>query len=329
MCGHNLAQAIARVNRVFRDKAGGLVVDYIGIAAELKRAVKTYTEAKGKGRPTVKPEEALQLLLNKVDVIRGMYHGFNYSTFPTDPLAILLDAANHILGLDDGKKRYADVMVSVTKAYSLCSTLDEATELREEIAFFSAVKAVIIKDSNSRKKVPRATKDLLLKQILDNALVSDGVIDIFALAGLEKPNISLLSDEFLEEVKNMPEQNFAVELLERLIKDNIRSRLRTNVVQQKKYSDRLAETLRRYNNRGIETSQVVEEMIQMARDYQEAMKRDEELGLSTDEIAFLRCPCRKPEVRRLWAMKPSRLLQWNLQKSFVQAPQWIGRCGRV
>ena len=296
MKGHNLAQSIARVNRVFKDKPGGLVVDYIGIAGDLKRAVKTYTDAKGKGQPTVKAEDALAILLEKMDVVRGMCHGFDYSAFKTKPLEVLIPAANHILGIKDGKKRYADVMASVTKSYSLCSTLDEAAALREEIAFFSAVRAVIIKDTTTTTGPAKKTKDSILKQILDNAVLSEGVIDVFDLAGLEKPNISLLSDEFLEDVKNLKTQNLAVELLQRLLLDKIRSTTRTNVVQEKKYSERLLETLRQYNNRAIETARVIEELIALAHDLQDAMRRDEELGLDPDEIAFYDALAERPAV---------------------------------
>ena len=299
MRGHNLAQSIARVNRVFKDKPGGLIVDYIGIAGDLKRAVKTYTDAKGKGQPTVKAQDALVILLEKMDVVRGLFAsngGFDYSAYKNEPLQVLIPAANHILGLDDGKKRYADVMASVTKSYSLCSTLDEAAALREEIAFFSAVRAVIIKDSATKSKFSQKTKDSVLKQILDNAVLSEGVVDVFDLAGLEKPNISLLSEEFLEDVKRLPQRNLAVELLERLLRDQIRSRARTNVVQEKKYSDRLLETLRKYHNRSIETAKVIEELVAMALDIQDALKRDEELGLSQDEVAFYDALAEKPEV---------------------------------
>ncbi len=233
MRGHNLAQAIARVNRVFKKKPGGLVVDYIGIAAELKRSVKTYTDARGKGQPTLKAEEALTVLLEKIAVIRDMFHGFDYTAYETEALKLLPGAANHILGLDDGKKRFSDVMASVTKAYSLCSTLDGAKTLRKEIAFFSAIKAIIVKDGTSKTKPSEEAKNSALKQILDNAVVAEGVTDVFALAGLEKPNIGLLSDEFLEDVRNMQTKNLAVELLERLLRDEIRGRSRTNVVQEK------------------------------------------------------------------------------------------------
>jgi len=299
MHGHNLAQAIARVNRVFKDKPGGLVVDYIGIAAELKQAMKTYTEAKGKGQPTVKAEDALVILLEKMDVVRSMYQsdgGVDYSTYKTRPLDVLVPAANHILSLKDGKKRYADVMASVNKSYSLCSTLDGAAVLREEIAFFNAARAVIIKDTTTKTRTTRKTKDSVLKQILDNAVLSEGVIDVFGLAGIEKPNIGLLSPEFLDDVRKMPAKNLAVELLERLLKDKIRSQARTNVVQERKYSDRLLETLRKYHNRAIDTAQVIEELIAMAKDIQQALTREEDLGLSSDEIAFYDALAERPQV---------------------------------
>jgi len=188
-------------------------------------------------------------------------------------------------------------MASVTKSYSLCCTLNEAAELRKEIAFFSAVKAVIIKDSTTKTKPAEKTQETVLKQILDNAVLSEGVMDVFALAGLEKPEISLISDEFLEDIKNIPEQNLAVELLERLLRDQIRSRSRRNVVQEKKFGDRLMETLIAYHNRSIETAQVIEEMIKMAKEFQEAIKRDEVLGLSPDEVAFYDALSEQPEVQ--------------------------------
>jgi type I restriction enzyme R subunit len=212
MKGHNLMQAIARVNRVFKNKPGGLVVDYIGIANELKAALKTYTEAKGKGDPTHNAAEALAVLLEKMDIVRGMMHGCDYSGFETKAAALLVPCANHLLGLKDGKQRFLDTMVAVAKAYSLCGTLDEAAALRKEIAFFSAIKAAITKFTTVDKKRSTEEKNSALKQILDNAIVADGVADIFALAGLDKPNIGLLSDEFLEDVRQMESRNLAVEL---------------------------------------------------------------------------------------------------------------------
>ncbi|KLD71757.1 type I restriction endonuclease subunit R [Xanthomonas pisi] len=286
MKGHNLMQAIARVNRVFKNKPGGLVVDYIGIANELKSALKTYTDAKGKGDPTHNTAEALAVLLEKMDIVRGMMHGFDYSAFETQAVQLLVPAANHILGLKDGKTRFLDTMLAVAKAFSLCGTLDEAGALRKEIAFFSAIKAAIAKFTTVDKKRTDAEKNSALKQILDNAIFSDGVADVFALAGLDKPNIGLLSDEFLDDVRRMESRNLAVELLEKLLRDEIRARASNNVVQEKKYGDRLLEALRKYHNRAIETAQVIEELIQMAKEFQAALARDASLGLAPDEIAF-------------------------------------------
>ena len=297
MRGHNLMQAIARVNRVFKDKPGGLVVDYIGIANELKQALKTYTDAKGKGSPTHSAEEAYAILLEKLDIIHGMFapgpqgKGFDYryyqgTGFEDDPHQLLVPTANYVLGLEDGKKRFLDTVLAMNKAFSLCATLDEAQALQKEVAFLSQVKTAITKFTSVDRKLAEEEKNTALRQILDNALVAEGVTDVFALCGLDKPNIGLLSEEFLEDVRQMPYRNFAVELLEKLLKDDIKARTRHNVVQEKKYADRLQETLRKYNNRGIETAQVIEELISMAKQFQAEMERDAALGLNPDEVAF-------------------------------------------
>jgi len=292
MKGHNLMQAIARVNRVFKNKPGGLVVDYIGIANELKSALKTYTDANGKGQPANLAQEAFALLVEKVDIVRGLFATevdgakLDISAYATQATLLLVPAANHVLGLDDGKKRFLDLVLAISKAFALCGTLDEADEYRKEIAFYSAVKAVITKYTTVDKKLTEEEKNSALKQILDNAVIADGVADIFALAGLDKPNIGLLDDDFMADVRNMKSKNLAVELLEKLLRDEIRAHTRTNVVQEKKYSDRLLESLRKYRNRAIETAQVIEELIAMAKEFQEALKRHKELGLSPDELAF-------------------------------------------
>ncbi|WP_288408327.1 type I restriction endonuclease subunit R [Acinetobacter soli] len=292
MKGHNLMQAIARVNRVFKDKQGGLVVDYIGIANELKQALKTYTDAKGKGEPTLRAEEAYAVLAEKMDAIRGMFAktneqaGMDLSAYETQAHRLIIPAANYMLSLKDGKKRFLDLVLAINKAFSLCSTLDEAKNLHKEIAFYSAIKAVISKHTSVDRKLSQAEKDSTLKQILDNAVIADGVTDVFAMCGLDKPNIGLLSDEFLEDVRQMPYRNLAVELLEKLLNDGIKAKTRNNVVQEKRFSDRLQETLRKYNNRAIETSQVIEELIQMAKEFQAEMQREASLGLNPDEIAF-------------------------------------------
>ena len=288
MKGHNLMQAIARVNRVFKDKPGGLVVDYIGIANELKHALKTYTDSKGKGSPTLDTREAYAILLEKMDVVHGMLHGFDYSEYQSNALRLLPGAMNHILGLEDGKKRFLNVMAAISKAYTLCGTLDEVDSLKKEIAFLSAVKAAISKFTSIDKRRTDEEKNTALKQIIDNAIVADGVSDVFDLVGLDKPNIGLLSDEFLEDVKNLPQRNLAVELLEKLLRDEVKARMKTDVVSEKKYSDRILETLRKYHNRAIETAQVIEELIKIAKEMDADFKEAEKLGLNPDEIYFYR-----------------------------------------
>jgi len=312
MKGHNLMQAIARVNRVFKDKQGGLVVDYIGIANDLKAGLKTYTESQGKGDPTHLADEAFGVLQEKVDSVRGLFatpvdgKPFDYRAYATNPLGLLLPAANHILGLnpapkDDkltGKKRFLDAVTAITKAYSLCATLDRTAVYREEIAFFAAIKAAIMKHTQVDAKRSQADKYSALKAIIDNAVVAAGVEDIFKLAGLDKPNISLLSDEFLKEVRSMPHRNLAVELLEKLLRDDIKARSRTNLVQEKKFTDRLLATLSKYHNRAVETAQAIEELIAMAKDFGADCKRHEELGLNPDEIAFYDALCTNESALR-------------------------------
>jgi type I restriction enzyme, R subunit len=218
-------------------------------------------------------DQAYEICLEKLHIIRGMLHDFDYSEFETAGPELIADAANHLLGLEDGKKRFLDTILSLNKAHSLCNTLDEVQELEKEIAFFNSIKTVINKYTSVDRKRQEEEKNSILKQLLDNALVAEGVDDIFSMAGLDKPEIGLLSDEFLEDVKRMKYKNLAVELLEKLLKDEIRSRTKSNIVQQKKFSDRLLETLRKYHNRAIETAQVIEELIQMAKDFRTAIKK--------------------------------------------------------
>jgi type I restriction enzyme R subunit len=213
-------------------------------------------------------------------------HGFDYASYRTHAIQLLVPAANFVLGLENGKRRWFDVTLAITKAFSLCGTMDEAITLREEIAFFQAIKSVISKATETDKKLAQDRKNAVLKQILDNAVVSDGVDDIFRLAGLDRPDIGLLSDAFLDEVRQLPQRSFAVELLQKLLDDEIKSHSRTNVVIEKKFSDRLAATLNRYRSRAIESAQVIEELIAMAKDYREAAKRGENLGLNESELAF-------------------------------------------
>ena len=316
---HNLMQAIARVNRVFRDKPGGLVVDYIGIANDLKKALKTYTDANGRGQPSRKAEEFLEVLQARLDACRGLFHGFDYTAFETRAAALLVPTANHVLGLKDGKKRFLDLVAAITRAFALCGTLDEAAALRTEIAFFSAVKAAIVKYTTVDRKLSDADKHSALRRILDNAVISDGVIDVFALAGINKPNIGLLSQAFLDEVRNMPQKNLAVELLERLLRDDITAHTRTNVVLHKTFSERLAEALRKYHNRAIETAQVIEELLKMATDFKAALSRHDNLGLSTDEIAFYDALAERPEVLRALGDSTLKKLAQELTEQLRQS----------
>ncbi|MBF0611731.1 MAG: type I restriction endonuclease subunit R [Magnetococcales bacterium] len=282
----NLMQAIARVNRVFKDKQGGLVVDYIGIANELQLALKEYTNSQGRGRPAVDTVEALAILLEKLEIIHGMLHGYDYSDFLTTGLKRLAGAANHILGQKDGKRRFCDETLAMSKAFTLCCTLDEAKAVREEVAFLQAVRIILSKRELSQKKWTDEEKELAIRQIINSAVVSEQVVDIFHAVGLEKPNIGILDEQFLAEVQNLPERNLAVELLERLLNGEIKSRFSRNLVQEKKFSELLTNVIKRYQNRAIETAQVIEELIAMAKKFREAANREGELGLTEDEIRF-------------------------------------------
>ena len=286
MKGHNLMQAIARVNRVFRGKQGGLVVDYIGIASELKKALKEYTASNGRGKPTVDASEAFAVLDEKLDVLRAMLHDFDYSDYLTGGHGMLAKTANYVLGIKDGKKRFGDTALAMSKAFSLCCTLDEAKAVREEVAFLQAVKVLLTKNEVSTKKRTDEARDFALRQIIGSALVSTEVVDIYDAAGLDKPNIGILDEAFLAEVRNLPERNLAVELLERLLEDEIKTRFATNVVQNNKFSEMLANVVTRYQNRSIEAAQVMEELIAMAKKFREAVGRGADLGLNADELAF-------------------------------------------
>ncbi|MDA8631525.1 type I restriction endonuclease subunit R [Litoricolaceae bacterium] len=284
MQGANLAQAIARVNRVFQDKPGGLVVDYIGIAPQLKEALATYSAARGKGRPTIDSSEALRILKEKLQVARDLLHPVDWIGFKTNALALIPECLDHILEQEDGKQRYADTVLQMTKAFALCGTLDEALELSPEIAFHQAVRAPLIKSGSDDRKPKDVNYEL--RQLVSKAVVGQGVTDVFKLAGLETPDISVLSEEFLTEVMKMPHKNLAVELLQRLIKDEVKTKFKTNVVKQRKFSDLLEKSLGKYANRAIEAAQVIEELIAMAKQFKEDLEKAESHGLSGEEQAF-------------------------------------------
>ena len=289
MRGHGLMQAIARVNRVFRDKPGGLIVDYLGLANELRQALVTYTESGGTGDTAIDHEQAIALMLEKYDVCRGLFHGFDWSKWFTgtapERLSVLPAAQNHILAQQDGKARLLQAVTELSKAFALAVPHEEAIRIRDDVGFFQAVRTVLAKGA-AAGGTSAEEMDHAIRQIISSAITSEQVIDIFAAAGLKKPDISILSEQFLADVRNMPQRNLAVELLRKLLAGEIITRRRKNVVQAKSFSAMLEESLRRYQNRAIETAQVIEELIALAQEMREADARGEELGLSDDELAF-------------------------------------------
>ena len=289
MRGHGLMQAIARVNRVFKDKPGGLVVDYLGLADQLKRALATYTESGGQGKPSIDTAEAVAVLNEKVEVARGMMHGFDWSAWHTATgtkrLQIIPAAQEQILEQDDGKKRFCKVVSDMSKAFSLCATADDAIALRDEIAFYQCVQSALLKTAD--REGTAESLDHAIQQLVSRAVVADGeVIDVFTAAGLKKPDISILSDEFLCEVRGIKHKNVAAELLAKLLQGEIATRASRNVVQGRQFSEMLKKTLNAYHNRAIATQEIIEELISLAKDLGAAAKRGEELNLSEEELAF-------------------------------------------
>ncbi|WP_428268588.1 type I restriction endonuclease subunit R [Haliangium sp.] len=289
MRGHGLMQAIARVNRVFRDKPGGLVVDYLGLADQLKRALHTYTESGGHGETAIDQKEAVAVMLEKYEVCCGLFHGFDWSAWttgtPSQRLSLLPAAQEHVLAQDGGKDRLLQVVTELSKAFALAVPHDEAIRIRDDVAFFQAVRTAIGKSTVGDRKAS-GDLDHAIRQIVANAVASDEVIDIFAAAGLKNPDISILSDQFLAEVRGMQHKNLALELLRKLLNDEVKSRSRHNLVQSRSFAELLEKSIRRYRNRAIEAAQVIEELIELAKEMREAGRRGEELDLSSDELAF-------------------------------------------
>jgi len=289
MRGHGLMQAIARVNRVFKDKPGGLVVDYLGLADQLRDALAVYTQSGGKGQTAIDQQEAVALMLAKYEVCRDLFHGFGWSKWmqgnPQERLSVLPAAQEHILRQPDGKARLLQAVKELSQAFALAVPHDDALRIRDDVGFFQAVRAVLAKTEPSDGK-PLDELDHATRQIVAGAIVSDQVIDIFAAAGLKKPDLSILSDAFLAEVRGMPQRNLAVEVLRKLLHDEIKRRSRKNIVQARSFAEMLEQAIRRYPNRSLETAQIIEELIALAKDMKQADARGEELGLTEDEIAF-------------------------------------------
>ena len=289
MRGHGLMQTIARVNRVFRDKPGGLVVDYLGLADELRKALVTYTESGGTGRTAVDQAEAVAVMLEKYEICCGLFHGFDWSIWvtgkPQQRVGILPAAQEHILKQEDGKARLLRAVAELSQAFALAVPHEEALRIRDDVGFFQAVRAVMAKGAPAERKTEEEL-ELAIRQIVSKAVASEEVVDIFAAAGLRKPDISILSDEFLAEVRGMPQRNLAVELLRKLLEGEVKTRRLKNVVQARSFAEMLEQAIRRYQSRMIETAEVLEELIALAKEMRQASARGEELGLTDDELAF-------------------------------------------
>ncbi len=312
MRGHNLMQAIARVNRVFKDKPGGLVVDYLGLASDLKKALSFYSDSGGKGDPTEDIERAIEVMIEKLEVVRQMFNEnsesrkailieepeayykgqtkFNYNRFfngtAQERLSIILQAEEHILGIDDGKNRFIREVNLLSQAFALSMPHPKAVEIKEEVAFFQAVKSRLVKFEGGSGGKSIKDYDSAIKMIIDEALSSNKVVDIFEAAGIEKPEISILSDEFLLEVKGMQHKNLALELLKKILNDEIKSRLRTNLVKSKKFLEMIEQAIKKYQNNLLTTAQIIEELIKIAQEIRSSVDEAEKLGLSTEEVAF-------------------------------------------
>lgn len=300
MKGHNLMQAIARVNRVYKDKEGGLVVDFIGIATDLKKALSTYVESGGKGKPAFDQEDAASVMMTKYEIVAQMFSeqptdknegkGFDYHSFfmmtPKEKLYFPIKAANFILGLEDGKARFTNAVTALSKSFAISVPHPATIDIRSEVGLFQAIKARIVKVTQSTRKKSDEEVETAIKQILSDAVVAEEVIDIFDAAGIKKPDISILSDEFLAEVKGMKHKNLAFELLKKLLNDEVKTRQRTNVVQSRKFSEMIENAVKRYQNNLITSAEVIQELIKLAKDLKEADRKGEDLGLDFREYAF-------------------------------------------
>ncbi len=304
MKGANLAQAIARVNRVFKDKPGGLIVDYIGFSPQLKEALATYTGDRGTGKPALDIEEALLILKEQIEIANDLLFPIEWENFQDKEKAFHLipNCLEKILSVENGKQRFCDTVLKITQSFSLCSSTSEAMKLADKVAFLNAIRAPLIKDSRS-ESTPKEGIDYKLQQLLSESLVAKGVTDIFKVAGLKNPDISILSNAFLEEVYKIPQKNLAVELLQKLINDEVKTKFRTNVVKQKRFSEMLKASLNKYENRAIEAAQVIEELIEMAKKFREDLERGIALGLSSAERSFYDALAENPSAKKLMEEK--------------------------
>jgi type I restriction enzyme, R subunit len=316
MQGHGLMQAIARVNRVFRDKPGGLVVDYLGLADQLKHALANYTESGGKGDPTYDTRQAIAVMQEKHGVASDLLHGFSWSKWtsgtPTERLQLLPAGQEHLLAQEDGKKRWNQVVTELSRAFALCAASDEATEIRDDVSFFQALQAALNKQAGGNRRTPEQI-DAAVRQLVSKAITTDGqIIDVFTAAGLPKPDLSILSDQFLAEVRGLKHKNVAAELLEKLLRDELKVRAKRNLVQSQAFSEKLKKTLNAYHNRAISTMEVIDELIRLAKELGAAGKRGEALGLSDDEIAFYDALAANNSARKIMGDDKLRVIAMEL-----------------
>jgi len=303
MKGHNLMQAIARVNRVYKDKPGGLVVDNLGIALDLKKALSFYSDAGGKGDPTLLQEQAVQLMLEKLEIVSNMYHGFAYEDYfeasTSGKLSMILAAEEHILTLDDGKKRYINEVTALSKAFAIAIPHDEAMDVKDEVSFFQAVKARLAKFAGIGPGRTDEEIETTIRQVIDQALVSEQVIDVFDAAGIKKPDISILSEEFLLELKGMEHKNVALEVLKKLLNDEIKTRSKTNLVKSKSLMEMLENAIKKYHNKILTAAEVMDELIKLSKEIVEMDSEAKDLGLTEFEYAFYTAVADNESAREL------------------------------
>jgi len=319
MKGHNLMQAIARVNRVYKDKPGGLIVDYLGIASDLKAALSFYSDSGGKGDPTILQEQAVQLMLEKLEVVSNMYHGFYYEDYfeadTSKKLSMILAAEEHILGLEDGKKRYINEVTALSKAFAIAVPHDQAMDAKDEISFFQAVKARLAKFDRPGSGKTDEEIETTIRQVIDQALVTEKVIDVFDAAGLKKPDISILSEEFLLELKGMEHKNVALEVLKKLLNDEIKSRAKKNLVKSKSLMKMLEDAIKKYHNKILTAAEVIEELINLSKDIVEMDSEAKAMGLTDFEYAFYTAVANNDSAKELMGKEKLRELAVVLTES--------------
>lgn len=322
MQGHNLMQAIARVNRVYKDKPGGLIVDYLGIAADLKKALAFYADAGGKGDPTIAQEQAVQLMLEKLEVVSNMYHGFAYENFfesdTSAKLSLILAAEEHILGLEDGKKRYINEVTALSRAFAIAIPHNQAMDAKDEVSFFQAVKARLAKFDVAGSGKTDEEIETTIRQVIDQALVSEQVIDVFDAAGIKRPDISILSEEFLLELRGMEHKNLALEVLKKLLNDEIKSRAKKNLVAGRTFLEMLETSIKKYHNKVLTAAEVIEELIRLSKDIVSMDDEARQMGLTDFEYAFYTAVAGNDSAKELMQKEKLRELAVVLTETIRQ-----------